>query len=185
MIQKEATLKDKEELVDLISQEKTPVKLHNGKTVKVGYIKGDTQDKIDYLIVKYESFKKTLPKESPEDGKEVEYTDDSLYNGNKYTRRFYAKCAAAILINNYFGMRLYWWLKWRLIYYFSGWSGLDYLNIITEAKKKATEQEYSLAMVFLMDMTTTWTMMTKKEAEEYRHELELAREAQSLRNSQS
>jgi predicted S18 family serine protease len=71
-----------------------------------------------------------------------------------------------------------------MIYYFSNYNGEDYLKIITEAKKKATEQEYSLAMVLLMDMTTTWTTMTKKEAEEYRHELELAREAQSLRSSQ-
>jgi hypothetical protein len=72
-----------------------------------------------------------------------------------------------------------------MIYYFGKYNGEDYLKIITEAKKKATEQEYYMGMAFLMDMTTTWTTMTKKEAEEYRQELELAREAQSLRNSQA
>ena len=172
MVQKEARLQDKEELVNLLNAEKSEVTLHDGRKVSVGYILGDTQDKIDTLIVRYERFKKNLKE-----------TDEDVNRGNKETRRFYAKCVSAILINNYYGLRLYWWLKWRWMYYFSGWNGTDYLQVITEAKKKATEQEYSLAMLFLMDMTTTWTAMTKKEAEEYRHELELAREAQSLRNS--
>lgn len=168
---KEATLEAKDELVDLMSNKKTSIKLSGGKTVKVGYINGHTQDVLDLLIVKYEKFKKTL---SPDD----------ISKGNAYTRRFYAKCTAAILINSYFGIKLFWWIKWRMIYYFSNYNGEDYLKIITEAKKKATEQEYYMGMAFLMDMTTTWTTMTKKEAEEYRQELELAREAQSLRSSQ-
>lgn len=170
---KEATLESKKELVSLINSEKTEIKLSSGKSVKIGYITGHTQDLIDTLIVKYEALKKSLGS-----------TDKQLSIGNKETRQFYAKCAAAIIINSYFGNKLFWWLKWRFIYYFGNYNGEDYLKIITEAKKKATEQEYSLAMVFMMDMTTTWTTMTKKEAEEYRHELELAREAQSLRNSQ-
>lgn len=170
---KEATLEAKQELTDLLHQQKTEITLSNGKTVNIGYITGYTQDLIDLLIVKYEKYKKTLTESA-----------DDVSKGNSYTRKFYAKCAAAILLNSYFGNKLLWWLKWRCIYYFGNYNGEDYLKIITEAKKKATEQEYSLAMVFLMDMTTTWTTMTKKEAEEYRHELELAREAQSLRNSQ-
>ena len=171
---KEATLEAKDELVDVLNSTKTEIKLSNGKTVKIGYITGKTQDIIDTLIVKYEKFKKTLKQDDPSD----------MAKGNKETRKFYAKCAAAILLNSYFGITFLWWIKWRLMYNFGRYNGEDYLKIITEAKKKATEQEFSLAMVFLMDMTTTWTTMTKKEAEEYRHELELAREAQSLKNSQ-
>lgn len=185
MIQKEATLQDKEELTGLVNNEQTAVTLHNGKTVKIGYIKGITQDKLDGLIVEYDSFKKSLKPISQEEGKEPVYSDKDINRGNKYTRQFYAKCVAAILINSYWGLKFFWWLKWRLMYNFSDLNGQDYLSIIMESKKKAQEQEYSLAMVFLMDMTTTWTTMTKKEAEEYRQELELAREAQSLRSSQA
>ena len=170
---KEATLEAKQELTDLLYSKKTEIVLSNGKKVKVGYIIGYTQDIIEFLIEKYEKYKKTLSE-----------SDEDLRRGNTYTRKFYAKCVAAILLNSFFGNKLFWWIKWRWIYYFGNYSGEDYLKIITEAKKKATEQEYSLAMVFLMDMTTTWTTMTRKEAEEYRRELELAREAQSLRNSQ-
>lgn len=180
MIQKEAKLEDKQALMSLVGNEATTIKLHNGKKVKVGYVLGVTQDKIDSLIVKYESFKKSI---KPKEGEE--YSAEALNKGNKYTRQFYAKCVAAFLLNSYWGIKLFWWLKWRWLYYFAGWSGEDYLQVITEAKKKAAEQEYSLGMVFLMDMTTTWTTMTKKEAEEYRQELELAREAQLLKNSQA
>lgn len=169
---KEATLDAKSELIDLMNNQTTSIKLSNGKTVNVGYITGCTQDLIDTLIVKYELFKKGLGN-----------TEKDISIGNKETRRFYAKCVAAILLNSFFGIKLFWWLKWRMIYFFEKYNGEDYLKIITEAKKKATEQEYYMGMAFLMDMTTTWTTMTKKEAEEYRHELELAREAQSLRNS--
>lgn len=170
---KEATLDTQKELSDLINGKKTKITLSNGKSVSIGYIKGCTQDKIDSIIVDYEVYKKSLT-DSPKD----------INLGNQSTRMFYSKCAAAILLNSYFGIKLLWWLKWRWMYYFSTFNGEDYLKITTEAKKKATEQEYSLAMVFLMDMTTMWTTMTKKEAEEYRRELELAREAQSLKNSQ-
>lgn len=170
---KEANLETKQEFVDLLSNKKSTIKLSNGKSIKVGYIKGCTQDLLDVLIINYESQKKKL-----------EGSDKDIAKGNMITRKFYAKCAAAILINSFFGHKLLWWLKWRMIYYFGDYNGEDYLKIITEAKKKATEQEYYMAMAFMMDMTTTWTTMTKKEAEEYRQELELAREAQSLRNSQ-
>ena len=180
MIQKEAKLQDKEALTSLVENESSEVTLHNGRKVNVGYLLGVTQDKIDSLTIKYETFKDSL---RPKDG--GEYTPEDLNRGNTYTRQFFAQCVAAILLNSYWGIKLFWWLKWRWIYKYSGWSGDDYLLIITEAKKKAQEQQYSLAMVFLMDMTTTWTTMTKKEAEEYRQELQLAREAQSLRNSQA
>lgn len=170
---KEATHNERQEVMDLINQNKTEIVLSTGKKVRVGFITHNTQDKIDTYIMQYEAFKKTLS-DSPED----------MNKGNQYTRQFYAKCAAAVLLNSYFGIKLFWWIKWRLMYYFGRYNGEDYLKIISEAKKKATEQEYSLAMVLLMSMTTTWTTMTKKEAEEYRQELELAREAQSLKNSQ-
>lgn len=169
----EATLEAKEELVNITNSTKTAITLSNGNIVKVGYIVGYTQDTIDKLIVEYERYKKNLLSDNDED----------IVNGNTYTRQFYAKCVAAILLNSYFSIKLFWWIKWRWLYYIGKYSGEDYIKIISEAKKKATEQEYSIAMVLLMSMTTTWTTMTRKEAEEYRHELELAREAQSLRSS--
>ena len=181
---KQANLEAREEVVNLISNTKSIIELHNGKKVKVGYIVGDTQDKIDTLLVEYEKYKKNMqPINTPSEDIKAEFDGETLNKANKVTRQLYAKMAAVILLNHPILNFFFWGIKWRLIYYFSGWNGEDYLHIISEAKKKAMEQEYALTMVLLMDMTTTWTMITKKEAEEYRQELELAREARSLRSS--
>ncbi len=45
--------------------------------------------------------------------------------------------AAAILLNNYFGLKLFWRLKWRIIHHFWHLNGDDYLQIISEGKKKS------------------------------------------------
>lgn len=184
---KQATLEAQDENVQLTAREASEVTLHNGKKVKVGYILPDTQDKINYLNVKYERAKRDLVRDETAHGAYDNNTPQSGYDNykaNRCTREHFAKCAAAILLNNYFGLKYLWWAKWRLLYHFSGWNGDDYLKVILEAKKKAQEQQYYLAMGLLMGMTTTWTTMTKKEAEEYHHELSLAREAQSLKNTQ-
>lgn len=176
---KQADQKTKEQLAELLGNKPTKITLDNGKVIKIGWMRPDTQDKLNDLITDYEAVKK---KYELKEGKEV---DEKVLNKcNRLTRRFYAKSLAAILLNNYFGLRLLWWAKWRWLYYFADINANDYLKIIIESKKKAQPQEYYMAMALLMDMTTMTTTMTKKEAEEYRQELELAREHQSLKSSQ-
>lgn len=162
---KQATLDAQKELTDITSDKKETLVLSSGRKVKVGWMRPDTQDKIDELTVQYELYKKTIDKNDPL----------QVHKGNTETRKFYAKTTAALLINNYFGLKLRWWLKWRIMYHFWHMSGEDYLLIIGEAKKKATEQEFYLAMALLMTMPQIWTAMTEKEAEAFRQDLELAR----------
>lgn len=178
MIPKQATTEAKEELISLINDDKDTINLSNGKKVKIGWIKPDTQDKIDTIITQYDAIKNKLS------AKEDNLTEKELQACNKQTRMFYSKITSAILLNNFFLLRFFWWIKWRYMYYFSNMNAEDHLIIISEAKKKAQQQEYYLAMALAMDMTTMWTTMTKKEAEAYRQELELVREHQSLKNSQ-
>lgn len=166
---KQATIDAQKEFVDVMNDKVNKLVLSSGRKVRIGWMRPDTQTKIDELFVKYENIKKLINKEDIA----------SVQKGNVETRKFYAKSIAAILINNYFGLKLFWWLKWRIIYHFWYLNGNDYTIIVTEAKKKATEQQYYLAMALLMTMTNTWTMMTKKEAEAYRQELELASRLQS------
>ena len=166
---KQSDIKAQAEMESVIHDNKDVLELSSGKTVKIGWIRPDTQDKIDQLYVEYEGNKKTIVADDP----------ISVAKGNTMTRKFYAKTAAAFLINNYFGLKLFWWLKWRVIYHFWKLNGDDYLKIVSEAKKKAMEQSYYLAMAFLMTMPEVWTTMTRKEAEAYRQELESAKERQS------
>lgn len=163
---KEASQEAQQEQISLKEREATYVELSNGKKVRVGWTWQFALDKFDAIMTDYEKQKQA--------GKA----------DNETTRKMYAKCVSALLSRTYFGMKLFWWLRWRWNYYFGKWSGSDYLNVIVEAKKKLQEQEYYTAMEFMMAMTTTWTIMTKREAEEYHRGLELVRKAQSLKNSQ-
>ena len=165
---KQSNLEAQTELENVLHDKSEEVVLSSGRKIKIGWIRPDTQDKIDELYVEYEQQKKLVKDDDPV----------SVARGNAHTRKFYAKTTAAFIINSYFGLKLRWWLKWRIIYHFWHVNGDDYLKIVSTAKKKATEQSYYLAMAFLMTMPEVWTMMTKKEAEAFRQELESAKERQ-------
>ena len=166
---RQADFESQEALIDIELDRKGRIVLSSGRKVKVGWLRPDTQDKIDELFVKYEKLK----------GEVSDKPNKDIIKFNKKTREYYAKNIAAIIINNYWGLKLFWWIKWRIIYHYWHINGNDYLAIIQEAKKKATETSYYVAMVFLMTMPDMWTTMTKKEAEAYLREAELARKPQS------
>lgn len=165
---KQANTEVQKELIDIMNDVPMEITLTSGKKIKIGWLRPDTQDKINELLVNYELAKKKVDSNDQK----------SVLKGNKITRKLYSKILAAVLINNYFGLKLFWWLKWRIIYHFWYLNGNDYITIAIESKKKATEQQYSVAMAFLTTMSDMWTMMTKKEAEAYRQELDLAKKQQ-------
>lgn len=155
------------ELQDIIDNKQTELVLSTGRKIRIGWLCADAQDKIDSVVVHHDDVAKS-----------VESGDVSIQDGNKCTRQFYAKIAAAILLNNYFGLKLFWWLKWRIIHHFWHLNGEDYMKIIVEGKKKATESQYCVAMAYSMTMSDIWKMLTKKEAEAFHRELNSVREQQ-------
>lgn len=161
---KQADIESQKALMDVINNKQCVVTLTNGKKVKVGYLTFDTQDKIDSLFVDYELKKNSIDKDNPVFLKEA----------RKNTRKFYAKTIAATIINNYVGLRLFWWIKWRIIYHLWNINGEDFQNIVLEAKKKVAEPQYFLGMALLTSIIDTWTILTTKEAEAFRRELESA-----------
>lgn len=164
---KNAPLQSREDLQELINDSYTKLVLSNGKTVHMRPMCADAQDLIDDLIVEHDKI-----------AAKVKANEMTEQEGNRYTRMFYSKCAAAILLNGYFKLKLFYGLKWRIIHKFWKLTGKDYLAIIGEAKKKGHQQEYYLAMALAMTMSDTCTMMTKKEAEAFQRELNSAREQQ-------
>lgn len=164
-VTKQADIDVQRELHEIDKNIPSILALSTGKTLKIGWIKPCTQDKIDDVYTAYFSNKKS-----------TEIKDAEL---NGETRRYFAKTSAAIILNSYIKIKLFWWIKWRWLYYFSKYSATDYFNIILEGKKKAQQEMYLLGMALSVEMVGTWTMMTKKEAEEYRAELESARKLHS------
>lgn len=168
-VTKNAGIEAQRELHEIDKNIPSTILLSSGKKLKIGWIKPCTQDKIDDIYTAYHNNKKESNK-----------TETEL---NGETRRFFAKTSAAIIINSYIGIKLFWWIKWRMLYYYSKYSADDYFNVILEGKKKARQEMYLLSMALLTEMVGTWTMMTKKEAEEYRAELESARKQHSQKSS--
>lgn len=148
----------------MINNEPTILTLSNGKKVKIGWLMPVTNDKIDSIIVEHDETAKLI-----NDGK------ISKAVANKKTRQHFAKITAAILLNDQIKLALFWWIKWRIIYYRWRITGEDHKNIIAEAKKKSQESQYLVAMAYSMTMADIWTMMTKKEAEVFLRELNSAK----------
>lgn len=162
---KQATHEAQEALQDLTNNAKTEILLSTGRKVRVGWLCADAQDKIDDIIVHHDTV-----------AKQVEKEEISVNKGNKQTRKFYSKMAAAILLNSYFRLKFFFGIKWRIIHHFWHLNGEDYLKIIAEGKKKAAEQPFYLAMAYSTTMSDIWTTMTKKEAEVFRREVNSASE---------
>lgn len=161
---KQADLESRKAQQAIINNEDTVIELSNGKKVKIGWLVPPTSDKIDDIIIEHDDIAKT-----------VESGSINVSVANKKTRQYFAKITAAILLNDKVKIALFWWIKWRIIYYRWKITGEDHLRIIQEAKKKGQEQEYLVAMAFSMTMADTWTMMTKKEAEVFLRELNSAK----------
>lgn len=148
---------------ELILDKSTEVELSDGRKVKIGLLHNYTCDKIDDIIVEHDEISKMV-----EEGKMP------INKANMKTRQHFAKIAAAILLNEKTKIILFWWIKWRIIYYRWNITADDYLKIMAEAKKKGQAREYLVAMAFSMTMADIWTMMTKKEAEAFLRELNSA-----------
>lgn len=164
---KNAPLQSREDLQELIKNDKTKIALSNGKVVQISPIRSDAQDLIDDLIVEHDKI-----------AAKVKSGDMSEQDGNRNTRMFFSKCVAAILLNGYFKLKLFYGIKWRIIHKFWHLTGSDHLAIIGEAKKKGHQQESYLAMALAMTMNDTCTMLTKKEAEAFQRELNSVKEQQ-------
>ena len=157
---RQADHESQQEQQSMINREPTILELSNGKKVKIRWLYQTAQDKIDDIIVEHDKTAKEL-----EEGK------INIADANRKMRRYFAKITAAIILNEQVKLFLFWWIKWRIIYYSWNLTGDDHLRIMTEAKKKAAEQEYLVAMAFSTTIADIWTMMTKKEAEAFLREL--------------
>lgn len=166
-IPKQADAKSREELLDLIQNTDTKLVLSTGRVIKVGYVYSDVLDKLDRLALEHDK-----------NVKRIEEKTLSVTEGNKRMREYFSKATAAILLQKYIPLKLFWWIKWRIIHHYWNLTGSDYMQIISEAKKKVQQQEYYLAMALLTTMNDSFTIMTTKEATVFLRELKSASEQQ-------
>lgn len=128
---------------DIVSNAKTKVMVRDVE-FKIGGIYYDTLDKITDII-----------------------------ENEKEEKRITAKCAAAIYLNGYFRLRLFYWLVWRWFYYVKQLTDEEMAPAVMELKKKAESARamYYLNIISLTDVRQTMMAMTMDEAERFRREL--------------
>lgn len=169
---KQPTLEEQKELLDIEEDRKSLVDIPGRKPVKIGYLKPGTNVRITRLMFRY--------------GKEANGIEGDLaalrqMSENSATLH---KIASYALLNNFFKIKLFHWIKWRWLYYVQEWTFDQLLPIIIESKKKVPAGEYIWGITLAATMMETTMTMTGKEAEQYRQELLLAQEQLSEKKPQ-
>lgn len=106
------------------NHEAEEITLCGGKKIYIADIYPPTLDKIDDILVKYERVKQDV-----KDGKRT------MQYGEQQTRMYFAKLTAAAVLNDKIKLKLWWAIKWRIIYNFWKYNGEDMQKIVLTVKK--------------------------------------------------
>lgn len=137
---------DKEkELNDLVEDKPTKVKLGKGY-VNISWPRGGTLRKITDI---YLNEKKDL----------------------KYEQQVTCKVAAALVLNNFFLLKLFHWFLWRWYFYIKEYSDKDLKMVIEEGKKKVELDSYYMNMILVIGLRDTIQAMTREEVSRFHREL--------------
>ena len=82
-----------------------------------------------------------------------------------------AKCAAAILLDGYWKIKFFWWLKWRWLYYVKQWGDAECRPIIDEGKKKVPAVSYYVNIISLTEIMYTIMAITRQQADRIKTEI--------------
>lgn len=96
-----------------------------------------------------------------------------------------AKCTSLIILNNWWKIRLFHWIYWRMLW--KKYTDDELYGILFIGKKKVEFQrlEYLNAFTLLTGMRDTIMTMTRKEAERILQELRQEQHLQTEKNTQS
>lgn len=96
-----------------------------------------------------------------------------------------AKCVAALLLNSFWKIWLFYGLLWRWFYYVEEYSDAELRDVVSQCKKKLQAEDYCVLTILLNDMKDTVMMMTREEAERIRRGLSSGRHGTSGKNTES
>lgn len=129
------SIKDEILLNDIAEAEKDVVVLRGNKW-RIGWLRNGTKRKITQIFLK----------EKQED-------------------KVGAKCVAALILNGYWKINLFYWFLWRWFYYVKQYSDIEMLPVVEMCKKKLQVTGYFVLTILLTGIKDTIMMMTREEAE--------------------
>lgn len=137
----EQPTEEEQALLKSIETDKADTVMLRGRKIKMRWLKNCTRSKITDIIL-----------------------------NEKEETRVGAKCAAAVVLNGYFGLLLWYGLLWRWYYYVKQYTDEEYMPLMMLAKKKAAAENYFLLTTLLIGMKDTMMMMTRAEVERFLRE---------------
>lgn len=135
-----STEEEEKQLDDIVSEKKDAVTVR-GRKFMVGWLRNGTKRKITHIMLS--------------DG------DDDKVN---------SKCAAAIVLNGYWKILLFYWALWRWFYYVKQYSDGELLPLIEAGKKKVRVEDYCVCTILLTEIKDTVKAMTREEVNRIRQE---------------
>ena len=156
---KQPSLIDEQELMDINDDAVISVPI-GGKNIEIGYIKPYTCERITALLVKSDI--KT--------SREIKTEFEGLELMKENSKRLHQFAAYGIL-NNFFKIKLWHWIKWRWMYYIDEINYNDLMLLTSIIKKKVPLAQYMTAMGLAGTIRETVMTMTKTQAQQYRQEL--------------
>ena len=81
-----------------------------------------------------------------------------------------AKCAAVVVLNGFWAIKLFYWFLWRWFYYIKQYTDEEYIPLMSMCKKKVGVENYFLLTKLLTGMKDTLMTMTRKETEQFLRE---------------
>ena len=73
------------------------------------------------------------------------------------------KCAAAITLNGFWKLKLFYWIRWRWFYYIKQYGEQELTSLFATAKKKVPVDDYYANTILLTGLKDTNMMMKKTE----------------------
>ena len=73
------------------------------------------------------------------------------------------QCAALMVLNGYWSIKLWYWFKWRWFYYIKQYGEEELMELLTLGKKKVPLDEYFSNTILLTALKDTSMMMKKRE----------------------
>lgn len=93
------------------------------------------------------------------------------------------KCAALFRLNNFFKIKLFFWILWRWMYYVKEYRNDELLPYLAECKKKVGLEDYIYSTILVTGMKDTVMSMTREEVEHIQAELIMAQHGASQKST--
>lgn len=144
------TAADEKLLQSVVNNEKSVVVVRN-KKFRVGSLYNDTIDWVSNILVK----------------------NGDTADTDRATR---CKAAAAMALNGFFRLRLFYWFLWRWYFYVRQYTDEELQPLFAEFTKKVSAMwaSYCINTISLTDARNTKMQMTREEAEHFRAVLSMA-----------